>query len=279
MNYTALWRQLTSVYDEREAQAVARYVLEEKYGMTTTDIYCGREMPDDNETAGTVQRLMNREPVQYVVGWEYFCGHKFAVRHGVLIPRPETEELVGRIIADSSLFKSITDNHRSPAILDIGTGSGCIAISLALGIDNADVTAWDISQDALNIASSNARYLGAKVSFMQQDALNAPDACGRWDIIVSNPPYICNKERAGMDGNVLNHEPHTALFVPDDNPLLFYRAITRYALHALKPGGKLYFEINPLYADDMIRMANEEGFNHAEVIDDSFGKQRFIIIY
>lgn len=279
MNYTALWRQLTSVYDEREAQAVARFVLEEKYGMTVTDIYCGREMPDDNETAGTVQRLMNREPVQYVVGWEYFCGHKFAVRHGVLIPRPETEELVGRIIADSSLFKSATDSHRSPAILDIGTGSGCIAISLALGIDNADVTAWDISQDALNIASSNARYLGAKVSFMQQDALNAPDACDRWDIIVSNPPYICNKERAGMDGNVLNHEPHTALFVPDDNPLLFYRAITRYALHALKPGGKLYFEINPLYADDMIRMANDEGFNHAEVIDDSFGKQRFIIIY
>ncbi len=279
MNYTALWRQLTSVYDEREAQAVARYVLEEKYGMTATDIYCGREMPDDNETAETVQRLMNREPVQYVVGWEYFCGHKFAVRPGVLIPRPETEELVGRIIADSSLFKCITDNHRSPAILDIGTGSGCIAISLALGIDNADVTAWDISQDALNIASSNARYLGAKVSFMQQDALNAPDACGHWDIIVSNPPYICNKERAGMDGNVLNHEPHTALFVPDDNPLLFYRAITRYALHALKPGGKLYFEINPLYANNMIRMANEEGFNHAEVIEDSFGKQRFIIIY
>lgn len=279
MNYTALWRQLTSVYDEREAQAVARYVLEEKYGMTATDIYCGREMPDDNETAETVQRLMNREPVQYVVGWEYFCGHKFAVRHGVLIPRPETEELVGRIIADSSLFKSITDNHRSPAILDIGTGSGCIAISLALGIDNADVTAWDISQDALNIASSNARYLGAKVSFMQQDALNAPDACGRWDIIVSNPPYICNKECAGMDGNVLNHEPHTALFVPDDNPLLFYRAITRYARKALKPGGTLYFEINPLYANNMIRMANEEGFNHAEVIEDSFGKQRFIIIY
>lgn len=279
MNYTALWRKLTSVYDEREAQAVARFVLEEKYGMTATDIYCGREMPDDNETAETVQRLMNREPVQYVVGWEYFCGHKFAVRSGVLIPRPETEELVGRIIADSSLFKSATDSHHSLAILDIGTGSGCIAISLALGIDNADVTAWDISQDALNIASSNARYLGAKVSFMQQDALNAPDACDRWDIIVSNPPYICNKERAGMDGNVLNHEPHTALFVPDDNPLLFYRAITRYALHALKPGGKLYFEINPLYADDMIRMANDEGFNHAEVINDSFGKQRFIIIY
>ncbi|MBO5157597.1 MAG: peptide chain release factor N(5)-glutamine methyltransferase [Prevotella sp.] len=279
MNYTALWRQLTSVYDEREAQAVARYVLEEKYGMTATDIYCGREVPDDNETAGTVQRLMNREPVQYVVGWEYFCGHKFAVRHGVLIPRPETEELVGRIIADSSLFKSVTDNHRSPAILDIGTGSGCIAISLALGIDNADVTAWDISQDALNIAGSNARYLEAKVHFMQQDTLSPPADTAKWDIIVSNPPYICAKERAAMAPNVLDHEPHTALFVPDDNPLLFYRAITRYALHALKPGGKLYFEINPLYADDMIRMANEEGFNHAEVIEDSFGKQRFIIIY
>lgn len=270
MNYTALWRQLTSVYDEREAQAVARYVLEEKYGMTATDIYCGREVPDDNETAGIVQRLMNREPVQYVVGWEYFCGHKFAVRPGVLIPRPETEELVERIIAD---------NHHSQAILDIGTGSGCIAISLALGIKRAEVTAWDISSEALNIAEDNTRLLEAKVHFMQQDTLSPPADTAKWDIIVSNPPYICAKERAAMAPNVLDHEPHTALFVPDDNPLLFYRAITRYALHALKPGGKLYFEINPLYADDMIRMANEEGFNHAEVIEDSFGKQRFIIIY
>lgn len=270
MNYTALWRQLTSVYDEREAQAVARYVLEEKYGMTATDIYCGREMPDDNETAETVQRLMNREPVQYVVGWEYFCGHKFAVRPGVLIPRPETEELVERIIAD---------NHHSQVILDIGTGSGCIAISLALGIKRAEVTAWDISSEALNIAEDNTRLLEAKVHFMQQDTLSPPADTAKWDIIVSNPPYICAKERTAMAPNVLDHEPHTALFVPDDNPLLFYRAITRYALHALKPGGKLYFEINPLYADDMIRMANEEGFNHAEVIEDSFGKQRFIIIY
>lgn len=269
MNYTALWRQLASVYDEREAQAVARYVLEEKYGMTATDIYCGSGIPDDEETAATVRRLTDNEPVQYVVGWEHFCGHKFAVKPGVLIPRPETGELVERIIAD---------NHHSPAILDIGTGSGCIAVSLALGIDGAEVTAWDISQDAINIAESNAQHLGAKVSFMQQDALTPPADTARWDIIVSNPPYICNKERAGMDSNVLGHEPHTALFVPDDNPLLFYRAITRYARKALKPGGTLYFEINPLYASDMTKMVREEGFSHAETVEDSFGKQRFTII-
>lgn len=270
MNYTALRRQLAAVYDEREAQAVARYVLEEKYGKTATDIYCGCEIPDDEKTAETVQRLMSKEPVQYIVGWEYFCGHRFTVKPGVLIPRPETEELVGRIIADS---------HNSPTILDIGTGSGCMAISLALGINSSEVTAWDISPEALNLAEDNARQLEAKVHFMQQDALNPPADTARWNIIVSNPPYICAKESAAMDSNVLNHEPHTALFVPDDNPLLFYRAITRYASHALKPGGKLYFEINPLYAGDMIKMANKEGFNHAEVIEDSFGKQRFIIIY
>lgn len=266
MNYTALWRQLTAVYDEGEARAIARYVLEEKFGMDTTDIYCGMELPDDDRMADTVGRLMRKEPVQYVVGWTDFCGHRFAVGHGVLIPRPETGELVEHIIAGW---------HRSPTILDIGTGSGCIAISLALGIAGAEVTAWDISREALSTARGNAEALGAKVRLECRDALAAPDDAGKWDVIVSNPPYICNKERAAMDGNVLNHEPHTALFVPDDNPLLFYRAITRYAHKALKPGGRIYFEINPIYAGMMAEMAKEEGFNDIRIIKDCFGKMRF----
>lgn len=269
MNYTKLWRQLAAVYDEGEARAIARYVLEEKFGMTSADIYCGTKLPDNEMMADAVRRLMNKEPVQYVVGWAQFCGHKFAVGHGVLIPRPETEELVERIIADG---------HHSPATLDIGTGSGCIAISLALGIADANVTAWDISNEALHIAEGNAKTLGAKVRFECQDALAATNDNCKWDVIVSNPPYICNKERATMDGNVLDYEPHTALFVPDDNPLLFYRAITRYARKALKPDGRIYFEINPIYAGIMTKMAKEEEFNFAEIFEDSFGEKRFAII-
>lgn len=268
MNYTTLWRQLAAVYDEREAQAVARCVLEDKYGMTATDIYCGSELPDDDGVRDTVQRLMSREPVQYVVGSACFCGRRFSVGQGVLIPRPETEELVELII---------NREQKAQSVLDIGTGSGCIAISLALEMPKASVSAWDISDDALNIATENAKQLGAKVSFERVDALNPPCDIGSWDVIVSNPPYICNNERARMDANVLDYEPHTALFVSDENPLLFYRAIAHYGRKALKPGGRIYFEINPLYVAEMREMASEEGFDSVETVVDAFGKQRMMV--
>lgn len=268
MNYTTLWRQLATVYDEREAQAVARYVLEDKYGMSATDIYCGSELPDDDSVRDTVQRLMSKEPVQYVVGSACFFGRRFSVGQGVLIPRPETEELVNMIVSREQKVQSV---------LDIGTGSGCIAVSLALELPKASVSAWDISDDALNIAVRNAEQLGAKVSFERVDALNPPADTARWDVIVSNPPYICNNERARMDSNVLGYEPHTALFVPDDNPLLFYRAIAHYGRKALKHGGRIYFEINPLYVAEMREMASEEGFESVETVTDAFGKQRMMI--
>ncbi|MCH5311635.1 MAG: peptide chain release factor N(5)-glutamine methyltransferase [Prevotella sp.] len=270
LNYTSLWRSLSAVYDDGEAKAIARYVLEEQFDMPLNDIYCGISLPDDRqaELSAIAERLMKKEPLQYVLGAAYFCGRKFAVGKDVLIPRPETEDLVELVLRQGE----------SPAVLDIGTGSGCIVVSVALGNPNANVTAWDISDNALAIASANAARLGANVCFEHCDALNPPCDMEKWDIIVSNPPYICNNEREAMDGNVLDYEPHLALFVPDDNPLLFYRAITRYAHKALRQGGRIFFEINPLYVLPMEKMAREEGFLHTTVLADRYGRQRFMVI-
>ena len=163
-----------------------------------------------------------------------------------------------------------------PSILDIGTGSGCIAITIALALPQARVTAWDISTDALAIAAGNAHRLGASVRFEHQDALNAPDDEERWDVIVSNPPYICDKERADMSDNVLSYEPELALFVPDSDPLLFYRAIARYASKALKPGGRLLFETNTAYVHEVAQAMANEGFTAIEVRNDCFGKPRMV---
>ena len=163
-----------------------------------------------------------------------------------------------------------------PSILDIGTGSGCIAITVALALPQARVTAWDISTDALAIAAGNAHRLGASVRFEHQDALSAPDDEARWDVIVSNPPYICDRERADMSDNVLSYEPELALFVPDSDPLLFYRAIARYASKALKPGGRLLFETNTAYAHEVAQVMANEGFTAIEVRNDCFGKPRMV---
>lgn len=270
MNYTSLWRKLSAVYDDGEAKAIARYVLEEHFAMPINDIYCGLSLPGDrlSEMADIADRLLKKEPVQYVLGAAYFCGRKFVVDRNVLIPRPETEDLVELVARQGG----------SPNVLDIGTGSGCIAISIALDNPGASVVAWDISSKALAVASDNGARLGARVCFKHCDALNTPDDNGKWDIIVSNPPYICNNERESMDMNVLGFEPHLALFVPDDNPLLFYRAITRYARKALRHGGRLFFEINPLYAFPMEEMARKEGFQHIATIADRYGRQRFMAI-
>lgn len=263
---------LTPLYDEREAQAIARMVAEDAFGLTTTDIYMGKvsELSTDDGTklAEIMRRLCNGEPIQYVLGHAGFYGRSFGVGQGVLIPRPETERLIP-LLADAA------DGEFS--LLDIGTGSGCIAITAALEYPQARVSAWDISPTALSIAQANARKMGASVAFALQDALKAPHDVEKWDVVVSNPPYICEQERASMAPNVVDHEPEIALFVPDDDPLRFYRPITHYASVALKPGGRLLFEINPLYADPLLRLILDTGFAHAEAIDDQFGKQRFII--
>lgn len=270
MTYRELWRTLEPLYGNGEARAVTDYVLDVCFGLSKADILCGavEEMTAEKtaELNKIFGRLMEGEPVQYVLGRAEFCGRWFSVRPGVLIPRPETEELCAWITADSKA-------SASPKVLDIGTGSGCIAITLQLDMPESKVTAWDISADALDVARENAQQLGANVSFVKQDALNAKPE-GEWDVIVSNPPYICEKEKKDMAVNVLEHEPHTALFVPDAAPLLFYRAITRLAVQTLSKGGRLYFEINPIYADDTCRMMQAEGMTAVELRSDMYGKQR-----
>lgn len=270
MTYRELWRTLEPLYGNGEARAVTDYVLDVCFGLSKADIMCGAVEEMTAEKAAELNkifgRLMEGEPVQYVLGRAEFCGRWFDVRPGVLIPRPETEELCAWITADSKA-------SGSPKVLDIGTGSGCIAITLQLDMPESNVTAWDISADALSVARENAQRLGANVNFVKQDALNAKPE-GEWDVIVSNPPYICEKEKKDMAVNVLEHEPHKALFVPDADPLLFYRAITRLAVQTLNKGGRLYFEINPIYADDTCRMMRAEGMTAVELRSDMYGKQR-----
>lgn len=278
MTYTDLWQRLATVYEANEAKAIVRYVLDVRFGLSATDVYCGKvtQLSSDDIKAldKIMQRLLLSEPVQYVLGETSFDGHTFYVAPGVLIPRPETEELVETINDVLSLH-----NISTPTILDIGTGSGCIAISLALRQKQSKVEAWDISSDALRIAQDNALRLKAKVNVVCQDALHAPVEHERWNVIVSNPPYICEQEKDSMAHNVLDYEPSTALFVPDSDPLLFYRAIANYARTALKHGGGLFFEINPIYAQNMKDMLIDMDYERIEVKTDQFGKQRFAIAY
>lgn len=270
MTYRELWRTLEPLYGNGEARAITDYVLDVCFGLSKADIMCGAVEEMTAEKTAELNKIFGRltegEPVQYVLGRAEFSGRWFNVRPGVLIPRPETEELCAWITADSKA-------SGSPEVLDIGTGSGCIAITLQLDMPESKVTAWDISADALDVARENAQQLGANVNFVKLDALNAKPE-GEWDVIVSNPPYICEKEKKDMAVNVLEHEPHTALFVPDADPLLFYRAITRLAVQTLNKGGRLYFEINPIYADDTCRMMRAEGMTAVELRSDMYGKQR-----
>lgn len=272
---------------------MTRMLLEDLFSLSFADILCGAtEHLSDADTLRlqqSVARLLDAEPLQYVTGTAFFCGHPFHVAPGVLIPRPETEWIVDTAV------NLVTSS--APRILDIGTGSGCIAtsISLALVDKHCYTEAWDISEDALRIAADNAERLGADVKFRRRDALRLEEdfsaeenqggaealsytnaAAESWDIIVSNPPYICNREAADMHANVLRHEPHLALFVPDTDPLLFYRAIASYAMRSLRKGGWLLFECNTLYAHDTAQMALDMGFATSVVEDDCFGKPRFV---
>ncbi len=271
--YATLWRRLTPLYGEAEAKAIVRTLLTETFSLTTADLYCdgaaGLSDAQKQRLAEMMQRLSQAEPLQYVTGEERFCGHTFRVAPGVLIPRPETEGLV------EMALHTLKEQSRPADVLDIGTGSGCIAASIALGSPQANVTAWDISDKAIAIARDNMQRLHAAVTVEHRDALCPPDDAGRWDLIVSNPPYICRSEQAGMHRNVTDYEPDTALFVPDDDPLVFYRAIARYAAKALRPGGTLLFECNTAYAADTARMLREMGFASTEVQDDLYGRPRF----
>lgn len=293
MTYHDICQRLTPMYGPQEAKAMTRMLLEDLFSLSFADILCGAtEHLSDADTLRlqqSVARLLDAEPLQYVTGTAFFCGHPFHVAPGVLIPRPETEWIVDTAV------NLVTSS--APRILDIGTGSGCIAtsISLALVDKHCYTEAWDISEDALRIAADNAERLGADVKFRRRDALRLEEdfpaeenqsgaevliadnaSSASWDVIVSNPPYICNREAADMHANVLRHEPHLALFVPDTDPLLFYRAIARYAMRSLRKGGWLLFECNTLYAHDTAQMASNMGFATSVVEDDCFGKPRFV---
>ena len=272
MTYRDICQFLCCRYDEGEARAVARYLLEVGYGLSMSDILCGAvEQLPQAELKEKMQRLADGEPVQYIVGTAEFCGRRFHVAPGVLIPRPETAELCQWIIEET---------RGGLPILDIGTGSGCIAITLALDIPNAEVEAWDISLEALTIAHKNANTLNANVTFKEKDIIKCSIAPvlaeQKVSVIVSNPPYIVPSESSAMSDSVLNHEPNIALFTPEDDPLKFYRAISDYAKTALLPQGKLYFEINPLFAQQLEALLKEQGFGDITFKNDQYGKQRFV---
>ena len=280
MTYRELWQSLTSRYTESEAKAVVRYLLEVGYGLSMTDILSGgaERIPAD-EMEENRRRLLNGEPVQYVIGKAEFGGRIFKVSPAVLVPRPETYELCQWVEKEE---RGERKEERDYSVLDIGTGSGCIAITLALDMSYAKVEAWDISGKALNIARQNAESLNAQVHFRQVDALNEPTEDSSLfslhpslNIIISNPPYICKQEATSMEAHVLDHEPHQALFVPDDDPLLFYRAIAQYGKSALVSGGWLYFEINPFYHEVLEKMLDEMGYFGIEMRKDQFGQWRF----
>jgi len=279
MTYEALWKRLTPLYEAGEAKAVVRWLLDVRFGLSMADILCDKvsELPQaaQAELEAMMARLAEGEPVQYVVGLADFCGRQFRVAPGVLIPRPETAELCQWVLEG----RGERGEARGYTLLDIGTGSGCIAITLAAEMPQAEVTGWDISEVALGIARENAERLGVGVSFEQRDILDSSRStlhASLYDIIVSNPPYIEPREREGMERNVLDYEPHIALFAPEGNPILFYQRIADLAVRALKPGGSLYFELNPLTASSVGNYLTQIGFSRIEIRQDAFGKNRML---
>lgn len=271
--YKGLRSSLAQVLPKGEADSAAAILMEDIGGYTRTTLFADgdREISDfvKGRIDSAVARIIGGEPVQYAVGRALFMGNSYIVTPAVLIPRPETAALVD-MITDHAGGRS------DLRILDIGTGTGCIAISLARALPFADVDASDISAQALDVARENARNLKTKVTFRQEDILKAePPAAPCYDIIVSNPPYIAESEKADMDARVLDYEPSTALFVPDDDPLRFYRAIAEYALKALVSDGNLYFEINSNYGPQMKEMLADKGFADIEISRDFRGNIRY----
>ncbi len=269
---TYFQNELKESFAQEEIRNFIALILDFKLGYSKVDIL----MKQDEELEDAIvcycndalTKLKNLVPIQYILGETEFYGLKFKVNSSVLIPRPETEELVHWIIDD---YQS-----KSPAILDIGTGSGCIPITLKVNIPESKVQSWDISEDALSIAKSNAELNNVHVCFEKQNALALSNLKDKFDVIVSNPPYVLDKEKELMHNNVLDYEPHLALFVPDNEPLLFYEAIARFAKTNLNPNGALYFEINEAFGSATVKMLEELGFVKVELKKDLFGKDRMV---
>lgn len=273
MTYRELWGMLTPLYGEAEAHAVADYVLDVGFGLSKADVMCGAiesmAAADAARLDMMAARLSQGEPVQYVVGRAYFCGRWFGVRPGVLVPRPETEELCALVEAD---FRG-----RGPlSVLDVGTGSGCIAVTLRHRMPSWQVDAFDISADALAVAARNARRHGVEVRFRLCDILQSYPGDEQWDVVVSNPPYIPEREKAHMARQVLAHEPARALFVPDGHPLLFYEHIGAFAWRHLSAGGRLYFEIHYDAGAAVVELLRSLGFAEVELRRDLAGHDRMV---
>ncbi len=262
---------LSAVYDAREAHALALLVLDDVFGVSAVDVYADKVRNFSEEEHGRLenilQRLCNSEPVQYVLGYADFCGLRLAVSPATLIPRPETEELVDWVAAESA--------EKPCRLLDVGTGSGCIAIALAHRLPQAAVEAWDVSDEALAVARKNAESQGVDVAFTCCDLLAEPPAEGAFDVIVSNPPYICESEQADMEAHVLRHEPHLALFVPNDDPLRFYRALALLGKRSLIEGGSIFMEINQAYGAETAALFEAMGYR-TELRRDFFHKDRML---
>ncbi len=261
-------KRLYKVHEKREAEAIAFILLEDQFQIFKADILVGQKKEiNQDKLEALVQRLLVGEPLQYVTGSTEFYGRKFFTQEGVLIPRPETEELVALIL---------DENHKSGhKVLDIGVGSGCIAISLALET-KGKVYGSDISSNALQLAKQNADHLSAEVELIAHDILTTEIPLDDLDIIVSNPPYIPNQDKQMMHANVLDHEPEQALFVPDDKPLLFYEAVARRSKGKLREEGKLYFEVHERYGNEVQSLLEEIGYSNVCIHQDMQGKNRMI---
>lgn len=278
--------RLTPMYGAGEADAMVLLIFSALKDWNRTDLIVHGDLPVSDRMLAHAQdileRLMKHEPIQYILGLARFYGMDFKVNPSVLIPRPETAELVDIIVKDA-------DGREDLRVLDIGTGSGAIAVALSRNLRFPEVTALEKSEAALAVAEENARRLHAHVKFIHADIFDWEPEPDSYDIIVSNPPYIPEEEKKDMEANVLDYEPVEALFVPDTAPLIYYSRIASIAAKALRhsdpdaksgnnaPGGYLYFELNPRFADAVRQMVLNEGFRSAEIINDSYGKARFLV--
>ncbi|MES2732036.1 MAG: peptide chain release factor N(5)-glutamine methyltransferase [Bacteroidota bacterium] len=271
--------QLLSVYEVEEARSIIFLLVENKLGLRKIDVLANKSINNPEPIAFLhpfVERLKQHEPIQYVLGETAFFGRQFFINPHVLIPRPETEELVDIILKDYRLSDKLSQGLNS--ILDIGTGSGCIAVTLAKEIPQATVHAWDISTDALAVAQKNAEFLQTKVQFDQINILQ-PQLLNRdlpFDLVVSNPPYVTRAEIVHMRRNVTDYEPQLALFVENDSPLVFYESIAAFCQTNLREQGACYVEINEQYALEVMRLFRDKGFIYTEILEDLFGKERFV---
>lgn len=260
-------------YSPKETKAMAFMLLEHYLRLRSVDVMVDRPIPADDSQPNwdkIIERLNQSEPIQHIIGATFFCGLEFKVSPSVLIPRPETEELVRLIVKDCFW------DENPVKIVDIGTGSGCIAIALDRFMSFAKVWGWDVSDDALAIARENAHQLLSEVTFEKYDILKDTSFEGQFDVVVSNPPYVTYAEQTSMQPNVLRFEPHLALFVEDEDPLLFYKAIAVFCTKHLKVGGTCYLEINELFGEVVKQLFIEKGFKNVEIIQDMYGKDRIV---